>query len=407
MTKKTRQDELLDELLAEYSGPESFWGESGLFATLKKRIVERTLEAEMDHHLGYTKHDPKGNNSGNSRNGRGKKTVMLGDDQVELDPPRDRNGSFEPQIIPKGQKYFKGFDDRIIAMYGRGMSVRDIQGHLLEMYQVDVSEGLISQATNSVMEEVRLWQGRPLEKVYPIVFLDCLMIKGRPNGPVENRCVYLALGINVEGKKELLGIWIAKNEGAKFWLGVLNELRNRGVEDIFIACIDGLKGFPEAIEAVYPQTTVQLCIVHMIRNSLRFVSYKNRKDICADLKEIYNAASEALALEALDRFAAKWDGTYPTISKSWRDNWVNIVPFLDYPPEIRKIIYTTNAIESLNRSIRKVTKTKGIFPNDDSIVKILFLALRNIAKKWTSVQPGWKAAMNQFAIRYGDRLKLN
>ncbi len=406
MAKKTRQDEIIDELLTGYESPEEFWGETGLFSQLKKKLVERALEAEMDDHLGYSKHNPKGNNSGNSRNGRGKKTVVLGDDQVELSPPRDRNGTFEPQMIPKGKKYFQGFDDRIIAMYARGMSVRDIQSHLLEMYQVDVSEGLISQATNAVMDEVKAWQSRPLDEVYPIVFLDCIVVKCRQEGKVANMSVYLALGVNMDGQKELLGVWIAKTEGAKFWLNVITELQNRGVKDVFIACVDGLKGFPEAIEAVFPQTQVQLCIVHMIRNSVRFVNWKDRKELCADLKEVYTAATEEQAETALDAFGEKWDSKYPMISKSWRSHWQNIIPFFDYPADIRKAIYTTNAIESLNRSLRKVIKTKGAFPNEASILKIFFLALGNIAKKWTMPIRCWKSAMNQFAIKFGDRMPM-
>jgi len=408
MAKQSPQDkrkqELIDELLTDYDGPESFWGESGLFAQLKKRIVERALDAEMDDHLGYSKHDPSGKNSGNSRNGRGKKTVVLGSDQVDLAPPRDRNSSFEPQLIPKGQRYFAGFNDQIIAMYARGMSVRDIQGCLLEMYQVDVSEGLISQATDAVMEEVKAWQSRPLDDIYPIVFLDGMVVKCRQEGKVANLSVYLALGVTMDGQKELLGIWIAKNEGAKFWLAVITELQNRGVKDIFIACVDGLKGFPEAIEAVFPQTQVQLCIVHMVRNSVRFVNWKDRKELCGDLKEIYTAATEAQAQTSLETFAQKWDEKYPMISKSWRSHWQNIIPFFDYPADIRKAIYTTNAIESLNRSLRKVIKTKGAFPSEASVMKIFYLALANIAKKWTMPIRCWKSAMQQFAIKFADRM---
>lgn len=410
MAKQTQQDkrknELIDELLKDYDGPDSFWGNSGLFADLKKRIVERTLDVEMDDHLGYTKHDPKGKNSGNSRNGRGKKTVVLGDDRVDIAPPRDRNGDFEPMLIPKGKKYFKGFNDRIIAMYARGMSVRDIQSHLLEMYQVDVSEGLISHATEAVIDEVRAWQSRALDEVYPIVFLDCIVVKCRLDGKVSNVSVYLALGVNMDGHKELLGIWIAKTEGAKFWLGIITELQNRGVKDIFIACVDGLKGFPEAIEAVFPQTQVQLCIVHMVRNSTRFVNWKDRKDLCKDLKTIYTASTEQQAEVALDQFAEKWDDKYPMISQSWRNNWVNIIPFFEYPADIRKAIYTTNAIESLNRSLRKVIKTKGAFPSEASIMKIFYLALENIAKKWTMPIRCWNSAVHQFAIKFGDRMPL-
>ena len=406
MTKKTQEEKLIDELIADYDGPESFWGESGLFSRLKKKIVERALDAEMDEHLGYSKHDPKGNNSGNSRNGRGKKTVVFGNKEVDLTPPRDRNGSFEPQLIPKGQKYFQGFNSNIIAMYARGMSVRDIQACLLEMYQVDVSEGLISQATDGIMEDVKAWQNRPLDNVYPIIFLDCIVVKCRQEGKVANVSVYLALGVNMDGHKELLGIWIAKTEGAKCWLGVITELQNRGIKDIFIACVDGLKGFPEAIEAVFPQTKVQLCIVHMVRNSVRFVNWKDRKELCSDLKEIYTAATEKQAETALESFGQKWDAKYPLISKSWRNHWQNIIPFFDYPADIRKAIYTTNAIESLNRSLRKVIKTKGAFPTEASIMKIFYLALENISKKWTMPIRCWNLAMNQFSIKFGDRMGL-
>jgi len=405
MDPKT-QEQLIDELLKDYKGPESFWGESGLFSQLKKKIIERTLNAEMDEHLGYTKHDPKGHNSGNSRNGRGKKTIVVDSEPVELEPPRDRNSTFEPQLIPKRQKYFEGFNDKILAMYARGMSVRDIQACLLDMYKVDVSEGLISQATEGVMEEVKAWQNRPLDSVYPVVFLDCIVVKSREDGKVENRSVYLALGINMEGQKELLGIWIAQNEGAKFWLGVITELSNRGVKDIFIACVDGLKGFPEAIESVFPKTQIQLCIVHMIRNSVKYVNWKDRKVICGDLKTIYTSATEQQAEIALDEFGKKWDGKYPTISQMWRNNWQRVIPFFDYPEDIRRVIYTTNAIESLNRSLRKVIKTKGAFPNDASILKIFYMALANISKKWTMPIRPWNAAISQFAIRFAGRFEL-
>lgn len=400
------QEQLIDELLKEYKGPESFWGETGIFAQLKKKIIERTLDAEMDNHLGYTKHDPKGHNSGNSRNGKGKKTVVIDSEQVELEPPRDRNGTFEPQLIPKRQKYFQGFDDKILAMYARGMSVRDIQSCLLEMYQVDVSEGLISQATERIMEEVKLWQSRPLDSVYPIVFLDCIIVKSREEGKVCNRSVYLALGVNMEGQKELLGTWIAQTEGAKFWLGVITELKNRGIKDILIACVDGLKGFPEAIESVFPNTQIQLCIVHMIRNSVKYVSYKDQKEVCKDLKTIYKSTTEHQAESALDSFSQKWDSKYPTISQMWRKNWERVIPFFDYPADIRKVIYTTNAIESLNRSLRKVIKTKGAFPNDASILKIFYLALANISKKWTMPIRNWNAALSQFAIKFAGRFEL-
>ena len=408
MAKQTaaekRKEALIDELLQDYDGPESFWGESGLFSDLKKRMVERALDAEMNEHLGYSKHDPQGNNSGNSRNGRGKKQVVIDSDEVTLAPPRDRNGHFEPKLIPKGEKYFTGFNDNIIAMYARGMSVRDIQSCLLEMYQVDVSEGLISQATEAVMEEVKAWQSRPLDEIYPIVFLDCIVVKCRQDGKVSNVSVYLALGVNMDGHKELLGIWIARTEGAKFWLSVITELQNRGVKDIFIACVDGLKGFPEAIEAVFPQTEVQLCIVHMVRNSVRFVNWKDRKEICGDLKKIYTSATAEQAEVALDAFGKKWDRQYPMISKSWKSHWQHMIPFFEYPADIRKAIYTTNAIESVNRSLRKIVKTKGAFPTEASVMKIFYLALENIAKKWTMPIRCWKSAMHQFAIRFADRM---
>ncbi len=377
-----------------------------MFANLKKRIVERALESEMHQHLGYSKHDPNGNGSGNSRNGKGKKTVIIDNEQVEIEPPRDRNGTFEPLLIPKRQKYFEGFNDKIIAMYARGMSVRDIQSCLLEMYNVDVSEGLISNATNGIIEDVKAWQNRPLEEVYPMVFFDCLVVKCKQDNVVTKVSVYLALGVTIEGQKELLGMWIAKTEGAKFWLNVLTELKNRGLSDIFIACVDGLKGFPEAIRAVFPKTDVQLCIVHMIRNSLRFVNWKDRKQLCSDLKDIYTAVNEQQARDALDEFAAKWDDKYPAVSKSWYNNWDNIVPFLAYPQEIRKAIYTTNVIESLNHSFRKVIKTKGVFPNEESIFKILYLCLANISKKWTMPIRGWKDAINYFAIKFADRMPV-
>ena len=405
MADKT-QEKLIDELLKDYTGPESFWGESGLFSQLKKKIIERTMDAEMDNHLGYSKHDPKGRNSGNSRNGRGKKTVIIDSEQVDLEPPRDRKASFQPQLIPKRQKYFEGFNDKILAMYARGMSVRDIQACLLDMYGVDVSQGLISQATEGVMQEVKAWQDRPLDNIYPVIFLDCIVVKSRQDGRVSNRSVYLALGINMEGHKELLGLWIAQSEGAKFWLGVITELQNRGVKDIFIACVDGLKGFPEAIESVFPQTQVQLCIVHMVRNSVKYVSWKDRKQICSDLKMIYTSSTEQQAQEQLEIFSERWDEKYPTISQTWRRHWAYVIPFFDYPPEIRKVIYTTNAIESLNRSLRKVIKTKGAFPNDASILKIFYLALANISKKWTMPIRTWKAALSQFAVRFEDRFPI-
>ena len=407
MKKKTVQiDSLLEELIEEHGGPLSIMDEGGLMGILQKRLIETAMNAEMNHHLGYSKHSPEGNGSGNSRNGTGRKKVILSNGQIEIKTPRDRNGSFEPKLIPKRQMRFEGFDKQIIALYARGMSVRDIQSLLHETYNVEVSEGLISSVTDAVLSDVRAWQSRPLDPIYPIVFLDCLMVKSRDDGSVQNKAVYLALGINMNGEKELLGMWIANTEGAKFWLRVITELKNRGVKDIFIACIDGLKGFPEAIEAVFPHTEVQLCIVHMIRNSVRYVSWKDRKELCADLKLIYAADTIEQAELSLEEFSKKWEKQYPTVSQLWIKHWEKIIPFFDFSKDIRKVIYTTNAIESLNRSLRKVIKSKGSFPSDDSILKIFYLALQSISKKWTIPVRNWAGAMNQFAIKYGDRFPL-
>lgn len=399
-------DQLIDQLLADYKSPEDLLGEQGLLKQLTKKLAERALEAEMEQHLGYAKHDAAGKNSGNSRNGKSRKTVRSIHGDIEIETPRDRNGSFEPQLIKKGEKQLGGFDERIVSLYARGMSTRDIQAHFEDVYGVEVSPTFISQVTNAVLDEVKAWQQRPLAPVYPIVYLDCLVVRSRETGSVQNKTVYLALGVNCDGEKELLGLWLAQTEGAKFWLSVMNELKNRGLDDIFIACVDGLKGFPDAIEAVYPNTQVQLCIVHQIRNSLRFVSWKERKAVAADLKTIYGAATLKQAEQALEQFAEAWDKQHPSISKSWRDNWTRLSVFFDYPPQIRKVIYTTNAIESLNASLRQVTKTRRSFPNDDSVLKLLYLALHQIAKKWTMPLRDWKPAMTQFMIMYGDRISL-
>ena len=399
-------DKLIDQLLEGCDSPEDILGEAGLLKQLTKKVAERALNAEMEQHLGYAKHAPEGKNSGNSRNGKSSKKVRSVHGEIELDIPRDRSGSFEPKLIKKGEKQLNGFDDRIISLYARGMTTRDIQAHFEESYGVEVSPTFISQVTNEVMDEVKQWQQRPLDALYPVVYLDCLVVRSRDSGAVQNKSVYLALGINTDGEKELLGLWMAQTEGAKFWLSVMNELKNRGVQDIFIACCDGLKGFPEAIEAVYPKTQVQLCIVHQIRHSLRYVNWKQRKVIAADLKRIYGAATLAEAELALAEFAEKWDDQHPTISLSWRNNWARLSVFFDYPPEIRKVIYTTNAIESLNASLRKITKTRRSFPTDDSVMKILYLALHQISKKWTMPIRDWKAAMSQFMIMYSDRVSL-
>jgi putative transposase len=318
--------------------------------------------------------------------------------------PRDRHGNFEPQLIPKHQTRWAGFDDKILSLYARGMTVREIQAHLEEMYGAEVSPTLISTVTEAVMEEVKAWQARPLDALYPIVYLDCIHVKVRDNGAVRVKAVYLVLGINLAGEKELLGIWIAQTEGAKFWLQVVTELKNRGVTDIFIACVDGLKGFPEAIEAVYPRTAVQLCLVHLVRYSLHYVSWKLRKEVAADLKRIYQSATVEEAQIRLTEFEHQWDAAYPPIGQSWRRNWERIVPFFDYPPEIRKVIYTTNAIESLNMSLRKITKNRASFPSDEALTKLFYLAIRNIAKKWTMPIRDWKAALTRFTIQFDDRM---
>ena len=397
-------DKLIDQLLDGCDSPEDILGEAGLLKQLTKKVAERALEAEMEAHLGYAPNDATGNNSGNSRNGKTKKSVRSSTGDVELDIPRDRNSSFEPKLVRKGERQLNGFDERIIALYARGMTTRDIQTYLEEAYGVEVSPTFISQVTNAVMDEVKAWQHRPLAKLYPVVYLDCLVVRSRDSGVVQNKSVYLALGINTDGEKELLGLWMAQTEGAKFWLSVMNELKNRGVDDIFIACCDGLKGFPEAIEAVYPKTQVQLCIVHQIRHSLRYVNWKQRKTIAADLKLIYGAATRAEAEQALELFAEKWDEEHPTISRSWRANWERLSVFFEYPVEIRKAIYTTNAIESLNASLRKITKTRRSFPNDEAVMKVLYLALHQASKKWTMPIRNWKPAMAQFEIMYQDRI---
>ena len=323
---------------------------------------------------------------------------------MPIEIPRDRHGSFEPQIVTKHQTRWAGFDEKILSLYARGMTVREIQSHLEEMYGAEVSPSLISSVTDAVMDDAKAWQARPLDALYPIVYLDCIHVKTRDAGAVRAKAVYLALGISMTGEKELLGLWIAQTEGAKFWLQVVTELKNRGVQDIFIACVDGLKGFPEAIEAVYPQTAVQLCLVHMVRHSLNYVSWKRRKEVAADLKTIYAAATADEAQIRLQEFDEKWGTDYPTIVKSWRSNWARITPFFDYPPEIRRIIYTTNAIESVNMSLRKITKNRGSFPSDDALLKLFYLALANIAKKWTMPLRDWKAALTRFTIQFEERM---
>jgi putative transposase len=403
----TIDNELIDNLLKDYTKPADLIGENGLLKQLTKQLLERAMAAEMSEHVGYEKHDAAGNNSGNSRNGKSAKTIKGSFGTMPLEVPRDRNGTFEPQIIEKHQRRFTGFDENIISLYARGLSTREIQQHLEEIYHAEVSPALISSVTDEVLDEVKRWQNRQLEAVYPIIYLDAIQFKVRDGGHVRNKAIYLAIAVTLSGLKEVLGLWIAQTEGAKFWLQVVTELKNRGVTDIFIACVDGLKGFPEALETVFPQTEVQLCIVHLVRYSLNYVGWKQRKEVARDLKTIYTSATEAEAEQRLAEFSAKWDAKFPMIAKSWRSNWTRVIPFFAYPPEIRKVIYTTNAIESLNMSLRKVTKARGSFPNDEAVCKLLFLALRNIAKKWTMPLHDWKAALNRFAIIYENRLPVD
>jgi len=398
--------ELLDTLMKDYKNPEDLIGDTGLLKQLTKQLLERAMQAEMTDHLGYEKNAPSNKKSGNARNGSYPKKVKGEFGNLDITVPRDRDSSFEPAILPKGQSRFTGFDDKIIALYARGMTTRDIQAHLEEMYNVEVSPTLISQVTKAVQEEIVLWQNRPLDEVWPIVYLDAIRVKVRQDGRVINKAIYLALGVNLDGLKEILGLWTAETEGAKFWLQVVTELKSRGVKDIFIACVDGLKGFPEAIETVFPDTQIQLCVVHMVRHSLNYVSWKQRKEVAADLKAIYAAPTIEEAELHLEAFEAKWNGSHPTIGKSWRNNWERITPLFSYPPEIRKAIYTTNAIESVNMSLRKVTKNRGSFPNDESMIKLLYLALQNISKKWSMPIRNWRAALNQFSIMFEDRMPI-
>jgi putative transposase len=402
----TIRPELLDELLSGYERPEDLLGEEGLFKGLKKALMERALGAELTEHLGYEKGDPAGRGSTNSRNGTSPKTVLTDDGEVEIAVPRDRNSSFEPQLVPKGVRRLPGFDDRVVSLYARGMTVREIQGHLEEIYGVEVSPDLISRVTDAVLEEVREWQNRPLDRLYPIVFFDALRVKIRDEGLVRNKAVYVALAITSEGNKEVLGLWIEQTEGAKFWLRVMNELKTRGLADILIAVVDGLNGFPEAIGTVFPQTIVQTCIVHLIRNSLAFVSWKERKQVAPDLKAIYRAESAEAAAARLDEFEARWGSRYPAIAPSWRRAWDHVVPLFAFPPAIRKMIYTTNAVESLHRSLRKIIKTRGSFPTDEAAMKLLFLALRNAGVHWRRPIE-WTAAMGQFAILFDDRFAVS
>jgi len=399
-------EEIIDQLLENYKNPEDLLGENGLIKQLTKRFIEKAMELELTHHLGYTKHSQEGYNSGNSRNGYSKKTVQGNQGELEIRTPRDRDGSFEPKIIPKGSRQFKGFDDLIISLYTNGMSTRDIQEHIRLLYQVEVSPDFISNVTDGILSDIKEWQSRPVDKIYPFLYMDALRVKIREEGHIENKAVYVALGVNMEGKKEVLGLWFQKTEGAKFWMRVLTELKNRGLEDILIAIVDGLKGFPEAIRSVYPNTEIQLCIVHMIRNSLRYVPYKDRKEVAGDLKHIYGAVSLEKAEYELKNFGKKWNKKYPMIHKMWSRNWETISTYFAYSPAIRKVIYTTNAIESLNYSLRKITKTRGAFPTEDAALKLLYLGIKKVSRKWKMPIRDWGLAVNQLAVLFGDRVPI-
>jgi putative transposase len=418
MSKKKKKEEspfsaeLLDAMLAEHKkdglvSTEAMFGSDGLLQQLTKALVERALEGEMEFHLGYPKHaqrSAQAQESHNARNGQTPKKIQSQRGDYSIAVPRDRNSEFEPAIVKKGQRRFEGFDERIISMYARGLSVREIQAHLEEIYGTTVSPDLISTVTDGVMEEVRAWQNRPLEAVYPILFLDCLHVKIRSDGRVSPHAIYLVIGITLQGHKEVLGMWVAHSEGAKFWMNVLTELQNRGVEDVFIACVDGLKGFPEAFAALYPRTQVQLCLVHLVRAALAYVSYKERRAVASDLRTIYQAPTADQAWHNLEAVEAKWQTRYPHLLRGWKAHWERITPMFGYPPTIRKLIYTTNAIESLNMSLRKILKTRGSFPNENAALKLLYLGLRNIEKKWTSALQNWPAALAVFAILFQERL---
>ena len=390
-------DALLDQLLAG-ADPKSAFDPDGLLDNLKKALAERALNAEMDHHLAGE------GGAGNARNGYGRKTVLTDGGRIELEIPRDRRGSFDPQLIAKYQRRFPGFDDKIVSLYARGMSTREIVGHLRDLYGVEVSPDLVSAVTDAVLDEIAAWQARPLEAVYPVVFLDALRVKIRDEGLVRNKAVHIALGVRGDGTKEILGLWLEQNEGAKFWLRVMTELRNRGVEDILIAVVDGLKGFPEAITAVFPDATVQTCIVHLLRGSLDFVSWKDRKTVAAALKDIYRAVDAPTAAAALDAFEeSPWGRKYPAIGPMWRRAWPEVVPFFAFPAEVRRLLYTTNAIEALNSTLRRAVRARGHFPTEEAALKLLFLVLNRAEKAWTMPPREWGMAKAQFAILFGQR----
>jgi putative transposase len=396
-------DGVVDELLAGAQGEEEIVGPGGLLSQLTKRLVERAMEVELTDHLGYEPHLEPPGGAGNARNGSTPKTLLTEHGQVAIDTPRDRNGTFEPQIVRKRQRRFEGFDEKILALYSRGLSTRDIEAHLAEIYGVQVGRDLISRVTDAVMDDARAWQSRPLEDVYPVVFLDCMVLKIRDGGSVQRRACYLAMAIGMDGEREVLGMWFQDNEGAKFWMQVLTDLKQRGVQDILIACVDGLKGFPEAIEAVFPATTVQTCIVHLIRHSLKYVPRRQYEKVTKDLRPIYTAIDAGQALLALEEFEEKWGTQLPVIGQAWRNAWEHVTPFMAFPPEVRRVIYTTNAIEALNRQLRKAVKTKGHFPTEDAARKLIYLAIQNAVPQWTRTR-GWTKALLAFKIHFGDRL---
>lgn len=385
---------------------DQLFGENGLVKAVTKRLVEKMLSAEMEHHLGYAHGERAEEARENPRNGIAKKRVQTENGEIEIAVPRDRKGTFEPQVVKKGQRRLSEFNDHVLSLYGRGMSTRDIQSHLSELYDVEVSPELISKVTDAVLEDVRQWRRRPLAAVWPIVYLDALVLRVREGGTVRRKSAYLAVGVGVEGRKEVLGMWLEETEGAKFWLKVITELKNRGVEDVLIACVDGLKGFPEAIESVFPRTTVQTCIVHMIRNSTRFVNWKDRKAVAKALKPIYTAVDRDAASDALKEFDVEWGTKYPMITQSWLTNWEKVVPFLDFPEELRRVLYTTNAIESFNARVRKLINGKGHFPNDDAAYKLLYMAVTAAEKRWTRGPKGWSQALNQLALKFEGRLPV-
>lgn len=395
--------EVLDQLLRNYSKPEDLTGPDGLLKKLTAALVERAMSAELTHHLGYEAGEKPPEEQANRRNGASSKTLRSEQGSMTVEVPRDRDGTFEPQIVPKHQRQFNGFDDKILSMYARGMSVRDIRAHLEEIYGVSVDADLISRVTDSVVDELKAWQHRPLDALYLVVYLDALVVKIRDKGVVQNKAVYIAVGVGVDGAKDVLGMWIQQSEGAKFWMAILTELRNRGVQDVLILCADGLAGLPDAVSAIFPETVFQTCIVHMVRSSVRYVGFKERKPVCADLRRVYTAENRDAAEDALDDFDKRWGRQYPTIAAGWRKRWEEIVPFLEFSPEIRRAIYTTNAIEALNRQLRKVLKTRGHMPSDEAALKLLFLALRNAKKVWGRPFPQWNRSMGQFAIRFEGR----